>query len=169
MLLQTGLNTLKLSKKLLGTEEAWLWVGFGFGPKDNDDERVLKTRELMEKYYPYVPYGMWVGNRRADGSMEAIVDTDSDGYYGIDLSWWPEGAYRLNVHTQAGEASSVGSVLREQRDGEVSWAPLDSDIWNDEEKESLRPFLYKEENGAGYSLRILIKPNRTVEAFGDNL
>jgi hypothetical protein len=64
MLIKTENNVLKLSKKLLGTEEAWLWVGTSYGPLDNDDTRVKETRELMAKYYPYVPYGMWVAIRK---------------------------------------------------------------------------------------------------------
>lgn len=168
MMIKIENNFIKFSKKLLGTKEAWLWVGFGFGPIDNDDERVKETRDLMAKYYSYVPYGMWVGNKE-NGQLVSLKDTDNDGYYKVDLSWWPVGAYRMNLHTNAREESPYGSALNsERRDHDVSWAPIDSEQWSKEENESIKPFLHKEENNAGFSIRILIRPNRTIEVFGDN-
>ena len=167
MLIETDKNVLKLSLKLLGTEEAWLWVGSAYSPLDNDDTRVKETRELMEKYYPYVPYGIWVGNKKGE-KMDALKNTN--GFYVVDLSWWPAGSYRLNLHTKAGEESLYGSKLKpEKRDQDCSWAPIDSEQWIQEENENLRPFLHTEENGAGSSLRILIRPDRSVEAFGDSV
>lgn|GEM_PF-4120609 len=105
---ETGKNVLKLSTKLLGTEEAWLWVGSAYSPLDNDDARVKETRGLMEKYYPYVPYGMWVGNKEGE-KMVALKNTED--FYVVDLSDWPVGSYRMNLHTHAGEASLYGLKL----------------------------------------------------------
>lgn len=165
MLIGTGKNIVRLSDKLLGSEEAWLWVGSAYSPLDNDDTRVKENRELMEKYYPYVPYGMWVGNRE-DEKMTALKN--DNGFYNVDLSWWPVGSYRMNLHTNAGEESSYGSKLNpEKRDHDCSWASIDSEQWSEEDNASIRPFLHKEENGASFSLRILIRPDRSVEAFGD--
>jgi hypothetical protein len=165
MPIKTGKNVLKLSDKLLGTEEAWLWVGSAYGPIDNDDARVKETRELMEKYYPYVPYGMWVGNKEGE---KMIALKNKDGFYEVDLSWWPVGSYRINLHTNVGEESPYGSKLNpEKRDQDCSWAPIDSKQWGAEDNASLQPFLHTEENGAGTSVRILIRPDRGVEAFGD--
>lgn len=165
MLIETGKNTLKLSEKLLGTNEAWLWVGSAYSPLDNDDTRVKETRELMEKYYPHVPYGMWVGNKEGE---KMLTLKNNDGFYEVNLSWWPVGAYRLNLHTNTGEESPHGSPLHpEKRDQDCSWAPIDSQEWSEQQKTTLQPFLHREENGAGSSLRILIRPDRSIEAFGD--
>lgn len=167
MLIKIKRNSIEFSKKLLGTEEAWLWVGTSYGPKDNDDTRVKETRELMQKYYPYIPYGMWIGNKEAE-QTRPLKDTANSGYYTADLSWWPAGAYRMNLHTKVGEESPLGSQLHpEKRDQECSWASLESGQWNTEESASIRPFIHKEENGAGSSIRILIRPDRSIEAFGD--
>ncbi len=167
MLIKIEKNCIKFSKKLLDSEEAWLWVGSAYGPLDNDDQRVKDTRELMEKYYPYVPYGMWVGNKNGE-KMIALSDTDRDGYYKADLSWWPVGSYRMNLHTNQGEESPYGSQLHpDKRDQECSWAPIDSNQWSEEENAHMKAFLHTEENGAGASVRILIRPDRSVEAFGD--
>lgn len=161
MLVQTEKNLLKFSKELLGTGEAWLWVSALPSPLDNDDARVRETRELMEKYYSYIPSGMWVGNKEGE---KRVVLKNVDGFYGIDLSWWPVGVYRMNLHTSAGVESSGGSELHpEKRDQDCSWAMIDSEKWQEE----LKPYLHQEENGAGVSIRILIRPDRTVEAFGD--
>jgi hypothetical protein len=107
------------------------------------------------------------GNKEEDGTMTPLRDTDGDGFYEVDLSWWPVGSYRLNLHTAAGEPSPYGSPLNDRRDQDCSWAPIDSGRWGEGENESIRSFLHKEENGAGFSLRILIRPDRSVEAFGD--
>jgi len=155
-------NVIAFSRDLLGTETAWLWVGTSYSPLDNDNERVQKTRALMEQYYPYVPYGMWVGNRE-ENRMVPLKDMGDD-YYVADISWWPVGAYRMNLHTGKGESSPYGSELHpENRDQDCSWSPLEKPEWND----ALRSFLHTEENGAGCSLRILIRPNRNIEPFGD--
>ena len=167
MLISTEKNLLKLSTQLLGTDEAWVWVGSAYSPLDNDDTRVRETRELMEKYYAYIPYGMWVGNKEGE---QMIALKNANGFYEIDLSWWPVGSYRMNLHTNVGEESPYGSKLNpEKRDQDCSWAPIDSEQWSQEENENLRPFLHKEENGAGSSIRILIRPDRSVEAFGDSV
>ncbi len=159
MLVELSTNQIKFSKELLGAETAWLWVGSGYSPLDNDDNRVKETRELMEKYYPYVPYGMWVGNKA--GNEMKPLELREEGYT-LDLSWWPVGVYRMNLHTGAGIESPFGSKLHpEKRDQECSWSPLETF------QNELKSFLHKEENGAGYSIRFLIRPDRSVEPFGD--
>lgn len=159
MLIELALNEIRFSGKLLGSEEAWLWVGSAYSPADNDDERVRASRELMEKYYPHVPYGMWVGNREDN---RIVPLQGKDGYYVLNLGWWPVGVYRINLHTSSGIESPFGSKLHpENRDQDCSWTPLESFT------EELKPFLHKEENGAGYSLRFLIRPDRSIEPFGD--
>jgi hypothetical protein len=152
-------NQVSFSKELLGTDEAWLWVGSAYSPLDNDDRRVKETRDLMEKCYSHVPYGMRVGNKVGE-AMEPMRVVD--GQYVLDVSWWPVGAYRLNLHTAAGIESPYGSKLHtENRDQDCSWAALENF------KDQLSKFLHTEENGAGSSIRILIRPDRSVEAFGD--
>ena len=164
-LIRVEKNSLYVSATLLGTPCAWAWVGFGWSPTDDNDERVLETRRVMEKFYPYIPYGVFVGNRGSDGSMVPI-EQDESGYYRLDLSWWQPGAYRMNFHTEDGVPSPVGSPLRlSLRDKNFSWMPLER-IMNGE-SESDKIFLHKEENNAGYSIRILIWPDRSVSAFGD--
>lgn len=161
MLIELATNQIKFSEKLLGTEEAWVWVGSAYSPTDNDDERVKATRALMERYYPHVPYGMWVGNKAGDEMRP--LNLGEDGYYTLDTSWWPVGVYRVNLHTAIGAESPYGSKLHpEKRDQDSSWAPLEN--FQDE----LKPFLHREENGAGYSLRFLIRPDRTIEPLGDS-
>jgi hypothetical protein len=159
-MIQLSKNTIQFSQKLLGSEEAFVWVGFGFDPKDNNDARVQETRELMQRYCPYVPYGMGVGNGQKNwqAPMQA-----QDGMYSLDVSWWPVGVYRLNLHSKKGEETPFGSKLHpENRDQDCSWAKLES--YQDE----LKGFLHKEENGAGHSIRFLIRPDRTIEALGDS-
>lgn len=148
-------NSLKISKRILESKEAWIWVGFGFGPRDNNNERIEETRELMKKYYSYVPYGMKIGNKNEEGETISIKDDDDDGYYKIDLNWWPAGVYRLNIYAD--------------KNRETKWGQLFNNDFNKEEKEEIDNFAHKEENGGGYSLRILIKPDRRVEPFGDKL
>lgn len=115
----------------------------------------------MEKYYSHIPSGMWVGNKEEEQMIPLKV---TDGFYVLDVSWWPVGVYRLNLHTSAGESSPFGSPLHpEKRDQDCSWAPLEKADWQAE----LRTYLHPEENGAGFSLRILIRPDRSIEALGD--
>lgn len=159
MLIELTSNQIRFSKSLLGTEEAWLWVGSAYSPTDNDDERVRETRELMKRYYGYIPYGMWVGNKEGN-EMKPL--TLSDGFYTLDTSWWPVGVYRINLHTAAGVESPFGSKLHpEKRDQDCSWAALENF------KDELGLFLHQEENGAGFSIRFLIRPDRSIEPFGD--
>ena len=164
-LIRTEKNTLFVSFELLQTPRAWAWVGFGWGPRDNDDDRVTETRVLMEKFYPYIPYGMFIGNTGSDGSK--IPAEQEDGFYRLDLSEWSEGVYRLSFHTELNVPSTVGSVLNSNlRDRNVSWMPLERILEQGSHEE--RAFLHREENGAGFSIRILIWPDRTVSAFGDS-
>ncbi|MFA6790155.1 MAG: hypothetical protein WCR65_01085, partial [Parcubacteria group bacterium] len=119
-----------------------------------DDERIKETRDLMKKYYSYIPYGMGVGNKR-DGGMVAVKDEDYDGYFDIDLSWWPEGVYRLNIYSDG--------------DRDIEWGQIFQDRFIEKENENIKEFAHKEENREGFSIRILIKPDRNVEPFGDKL
>jgi hypothetical protein len=158
-MIQLSKNTIQFSKQLLGSEEAFVWVGFGFDPKDNDDIRVRETRELMQKYYSHIPYGMGVGNSQEN--WKAPVQA-KEGAYTFDVSWWPVGVYRLNLHGEKGRPTPFGSELYpENRDQDCSWAKLES--YQDE----LRDFLHQEDNGAGYSIRIFIRPDRGIQALGD--
>ncbi|MEK7607146.1 MAG: hypothetical protein AAB444_03065 [Patescibacteria group bacterium] len=160
-------NRLLFAKEFLQTDAMGLWVGFGFDPLDNHDERVKRTRELMGKYYAHVPYGMNVGNRAADGSMKPVEDADNDDYFEVDVSWWPEGVYRLNYHSLPGVASSVGTAHDiKKRDQDVSWPQWWKD-WDKESQKLARPFMHREKNGEGSCFRILIRPDRTIEPFGD--
>lgn len=159
MLITISPRQIQFSESLLGTHEAWVWVGSGYSPLDNSDERVKETRALMEKYYAHVPYGMWVGNRIGD-TMQPLVK--QNGLYTLDVAWWPIGVYRINLHTGKGVESPFGSKLHpEKRDQECSWAPLE------QFRTELTPFLHKEENGAGFSLRILVRPDQSIEPLGD--
>lgn len=152
MLIITQRNLLKISKKILDAPEVWLWVGFGFGPKDNDSDRIRETRDLMKKYYSYIPYGIGVGNKN-DNKMISVKDIDSDGYFDIDLSWWPEGVYRLNIYSNDSKGTEWGQIFQ--------------DSFDEEEIENIKNFAHKEENGEGYSVRILIRLDRSIEPFGD--
>lgn len=159
-------NQIKFSVEQLGTEDMLVWVGHGFDPLDNDDIRVAETREHMKKYFPHIPYGMSVGNKKEDGSMEPIRDSDNDGYYDLDVSWWPEGVYRLNFHSIPGVQAPNGSQLDKTRDHDVSWSAF-WESWDETTRKATKPFIHKEKNGAGYGYRILIRPDRTIEPFGD--
>jgi len=157
-------NKIKLSSQYLQVPEILVWVGHGFDPLDNDDKRVEETREFMKKYYSHIPHGMSIGNKNSDDSFIPVKDTD--GYYDLDVSWWPEGVYRFNYHTLPGIQSDVGTKLNpDKRDLDVSWVLFDN--WDKEVKKLAEPFVHKEKSGAGYSFRILIKPDRTIEPFGD--
>jgi len=164
-LIQVERNTLCVSVELLQTPRVWAWVGFGWSPTDNDDRRVAETRRMVEEFYPHVPYGMFVGNFDANGAPIPI-ERGSDGYYRLDLSRWQAGTYRMNFHTDEGVSSSVGSPLApDLRDKNVSWMPLERIVENGSDEDKI--FLHREENGAGYSIRIRIWPDRSVNAFGD--
>ncbi len=160
MLIELLRDQIQFSKTMLGTAEAWLWVGSAYSSLDNDDTRVQETRTLMAKYYPHVPYGMWIGNKV--GSEMQPLNCHDRSYYALDTSWWPVGVYRMNLHTAAGIESPSGSRLDPtKRDQDCSWAPLEN------LKDDLTRYLHQEENGAGYSIRILIRPDRSIEPFGD--
>lgn len=159
-------NRLFFAKEFLQTDTALLWVGHGFDPLDNNDDRVKETRELMAKHYRHIPYGMSVGNRASDGSMKP-AEANGEGYYEFDVSWWPEGVYRLGYHSLQKVVSSVGTPIDPtRRDGGVSWA-LGWEEWDEKTRALARPFMHKEKNGAGYCFRILIRPDRVIEPFGD--
>lgn len=160
-------NRLLFAKEFLQTDAMGLWVGFGFDPLDDSDERVKKTREIMAKYYSHIPYGMNVGNRASDGSMRHVEDADNDDYFEVDVSWWQEGVYRLNYHSLPGVSSSVGTVQNSKnRDQDVSWPRWWKD-WSGATRQLARPFMHLEKNAAGSCFRILIRPDRSIEPFGD--
>lgn len=104
---------------------------------------------------------MWVGNKTID-TMTPLKN--ENGSYVVNVDWWPVGVYRINLHTAAGIESPFGSKLHpEKRDQDCSWAPLELPQFANE----LSSFLHKEENGAGHSLRFLIRPDRSLEPLGD--
>jgi hypothetical protein len=154
-------DLVKFSKECFDVPKVLAWVGHGFDPLDNNDDRVTETRKLMIKYYPHIPYGMNVGNRNSNGTYIPIADEDNDGYYDLNVFWWPEGVYRLNFHSLPNKTENF-SV----RDSEVSWPKLWED-WDEKTKQEARPFMHRERNGVGYCFRILIKPDRIIEPFGD--
>ncbi|NTW15022.1 MAG: hypothetical protein HGA38_01475 [Candidatus Moranbacteria bacterium] len=159
-------NLIRLAVSYLDSEQAFAWVGHGTGPEDNDDVRVAEDRAHMERYYPDIPFGLNVGNRKSDRSFDPLVDEDGDGFYELHVDWWPEGVYRFNYHGLPGEASSVGSVLLERRDGEVLW-PRFYESWDEETRKAFLPFIYQERNGNGYCYRVLIRADRSIEPFGN--
>jgi hypothetical protein len=162
-----GGEAIDLAKAYLGTSSCLVWVGFGFDTTDNDDERVRRTRELMARFYPNVPYGMGVGNPDEQGRfLIPLVDANQDGYYELDVSRWPAGVYRFNYHSLPNESSPQGGPLSSQRDGEVSWAWWGADRHPDA-VQTVRPIVHKERNGAGYCFRILIRTDRSIEPFGN--
>ncbi len=160
------------SDRYLGTDRILVWVGHGFDPLDNKDDRVRETRDLMKRHYPHVPYGLSVGNYR--GPTPITLDTPvsfepievSDGYFRLDVSWWPAGVYRLNYHGLPGVQTTRGTTLNPNRDHEVSW-PIFWEQWDEETRKMAEGYVHQELNGAGKCFRILIRPDRSVEAFGD--
>src|SRR5689334_12877060 len=117
------------SELYLQTLTALVWVAFGFAPTDNDNERVNTTRELMKKYYPYIPYSLNYGNRCKNvplGIEEPLYIEPlaaKNGYYWLDVRHFQPGVtYRMNYHTVPGEESPVGTKLNpDTRDHDVSW------------------------------------------------
>lgn len=157
--IQVSRNKIEFAYEYLGSDSAYVWVGHGFDPLDNDDGRVEVMRQLMSKYYPHIPYGLNVDNKSESG--EVVPLSIQNGYYQLDVSWWPEGVYRLNYHSLLGVASDKGTPLSRNRDQDVSWAKWDTT------SEEVRPYLHKEKNGAGYCFRVLINPDRSILPFGD--
>lgn len=161
-------NAICLSTRYLGTSRCFVWVGWWFGPTDNDTGRVVETRDLMQRHYDYVPYGMFVGNLGSTGRFtEALINELGDGYYRLRLDGWPEGVYRFNYHGPDHIASPDGTPLSGRRDANVSWARWWSDDVPFPARSQIRDFVYEEPNGAGHCFRVLIDRDRTVRPFGN--
>lgn len=161
-------DLIQLSTRYLGTSEAYVWVGLSFGPLDNDDVRVLETRDLMHRYYPYIPYGMMVGNVGSSGwFIMPLIDELANGYYLLRVDLWPEGIYRFNYHSRANVVSPSGFPLTGKRDGHVSWSRWWSDDTPQPVKDKIRDFVYVEPNRAGHCFRVLIDRDRSIKPFGN--
>lgn len=147
-------NIFAISAKLLDLPEAQLWVGHGEGPMDDDDERVKCERE--EDLKAGKIYG-----------IEAMDLTDEDGWFLIDVTKWPEGKYRLMIHSHAGIQSDVGTKINEKsRDLEYSWPILSDELIEKLDNEQ-KQFIYRESNGRGYCFRIEILPDRSIVSAGN--
>lgn len=157
-------NLFLLNVELLGLSESQLWVGPSpDGPADNDDRRVLKERSMEEEKINKPNY-------RISG-IEAVDLLESQsflGWFEIDVSIWPIGVYRFNIHSKSGVQAPNGTPLRPIRDGQYSWPNFsDESLLNfpDEQKQ----FLYLEKNQTGFCMRIEITEERKIRSAGDGL
>lgn len=155
-------NLFLLNEELLGLDKAQLWIGTSpDGPKDNDDQRVLKERAQAEakKNTP---------EHRISG-IEAVSLTESKnfpGWFEVDTSAWHPGIYRFNIHSRPNVKASNGTELRPFRDGQYSWPNLSDEFLinlPDEQKQ----FLYLEKNKAGFCFRIEIREAREIKPAGN--
>jgi len=87
-------------------------------------------------------------------------------WYEVEVSSWPAGIYRFNVHGRANIEAPNGTPLRAIRDGQYSWPNF-----SDEElaaiDESQKEFFYLERNDAGFCFRIEITPEREIKPRGN--
>lgn len=158
-------NLIGLSTRYLESATAFVWVGWWFGPTDNDNGRVLETRDLMHRYYDYVPHGMSVGNLDGNGRFTTpLIDELANGYFALRLVGWPEGIYRFNYH---GPQQRGFAVEGQRRDSEVLWARWWSDDVPFPAKSQIQDFVYEEPNRAGHCFRVLIDRDRSVKPFGN--
>lgn len=149
-------NLFLLNTETLGLKEAQLWVGHPDGPVDDEDERVRREREEDKA-------------RNAIYSIEAVNLKESEkypGWFEINTSVWPAGAYRLMIHSYAGIHAPKGTPLRNMRDGQYSWPDIANEILlnlSDEQKK----FLYLEKNKRGFCFRIRIDENSNIKPSGN--
>jgi hypothetical protein len=156
-----GKNLFLINKETLALNEAQLWIGRADGPTDNDDERVARERTEEEKFKDEP-------NRRPFG-IEAInikEDENNLGWYKVDVSSWPAGIYRFNVHSKANVEAPNGIPLRPIRDGQYSW-PKFSDEELTAMDDSQKDFFYLERNNAGFCFRVEITADREIKPAGD--
>lgn len=143
--------------ELLGIKEAQLWIGRPDGPLDNEDKKVLERREEDKKLNPIL-------------GIEAVNLRESNrfpGWFEVDTSAWPEGIYRLMIHSKAGVQAPNGTKLNPQtRDLQYSWPKIDEDMARNLNPEQ-RSFIYQEPNKAGFCFRIEITKNRDIEPAGN--
>lgn len=151
-----------LNKELLGLGHAQLWIGNrAVGPKDNNDERVLKER--LKEQAKQNKKG-W----RISG-VEAVDLTESrkyPGWFEVDTKKWLPDKYRFNIHSRAYIQAPKGTPLRPIRDGQYSWGMIkDGELKNvpDDQKN----FLYLDNNNAGYCFRIEITKGRVIKPAGN--
>jgi hypothetical protein len=140
---------------VLGTPKAQVWIGnTPDGPLDNDDTRVLQERSVASSAIADIV------------AMDIQESTQYSGWYSIDMSTWPVGIYRFNIHTHAAVSSPDGTALSAVRDGEYSWP-----VFTDEVLASLpryqQDFLYLERNDAGFCIRVEITSDQRIIAAGD--
>jgi hypothetical protein len=155
-------DTVLISTELLGVSEAQLWIGgLPDGPTDYSQERVNRERAEIEKR----------GGRLEDGRPAGIAAVDLtenesfSGWFEVDASTWPEGIYRINIHSKPNIPTPHGTPLRNLLDGEYSWAGFGDDLtqWDKDQWK----WLYLERNNAGFVIRIEITPDRTIVPAGD--
>jgi hypothetical protein len=156
-----GNNFFLINKETLGADEAQLWIRKADGPVDNDDERVSKERAEEEKLKGEL-------NRRPFGveAVEVKENSEYPGWYGVDVSAWPVGIYRFNVHGKANVEALNGTPLRPIRDGQYSW-PKFSDEELTAMDDNQKDFFYLEKNNAGFCFRLEITADREIKPAGD--
>jgi hypothetical protein len=159
-----GQNLFLINSKMLGLQEAQLWIGPDpDGPADDDDARVIKSRQdsLRQKSLP---------GFRISG-IDAVLIRESPnypGWYKVNTADWMPDKYRFTPHGKAGVQSPNGSKIEAYRDGEYSWPTItDTELLSlsDEQKK----FIYLERNKRGYCFRILKEPNGDLSPAGDGL
>ncbi len=152
-----------VNANLLGSKEAWLWIGGREdGPSDNDDERVKRERE-EEKLHPRVGED---GKTRPSGIEVVRIKRHADypDWYEIDTSTWSAGKYRFNIHGDAHQETDHGTALTpEIRDKEYSWLNIGNPKDYPEDQQA---FIYQEHNGQGFCIRIEIGTDRLIKPAG---
>jgi len=149
-------NLFLLNIKLLGLNEAQLWVGHPDGPADDEDERVRRERD--EDKAKNAVYGI--------ESADLKESEKHAGWFEVDTSSWPAGIYRFMIHSYAGIKSPNGTPLRNIRDGQYSWPDISDENLLDLTEEQ-KKFLYLEKNKRGFCFRIKIDENRNIEPAGN--
>jgi hypothetical protein len=156
-----GKDIFLINKEILGLDEAQLWIGKADGPADNDDERVARERAEEEKH-------KGEPNRRPFGiEAQNIRESEKNpGWHEVNVSAWPIGIYRFNVHGKANVEALNGTSFRPIRDGQYSWPN-----YSDEElialDDSQKDFFYLERNNAGFCFRLEITADREIKPVGD--
>ncbi len=150
-------NKILLAKAYLGSDQAFVWIGpHEIGPSDDDDDRVVRDRQLAEEAWQ-------IGQTKRPSGINAFVitDTDGDGYYELDTTGWEPGCYRFMYHGKENAETPFGTDLDpEKRDLQYSWAKIPDQVRDQSE---LKPFVYWEPNGRGFCFRVEVM--QTGEVF----
>lgn len=165
-IIQTEGKKIFLNKELLGVDKAQLWIGFApEGPADNDDERVARERVEYEEERKRAEAA---GEPIRPGGIEAFDVEESkerSGWYEVEISTWPAGKYRFNIHGLENQITPHGTQLRGVRDGEYSWAGFPEDLTTIPEDQ--KEYLYLEKNNAGFCMRIEVTEDHQIKPAGD--